>query len=569
MSDAISVECPQCHAKLKLKNRSAIGKRVPCPKCKKPFVVAAPPDDEDSNAFLSVAEPEADEFADLANEGDEPGQSEESERPTRRMKRPGKKGQKKSAPLNWQKPLLIGTSCLLLIGLLGGLGYVGLNFASFFGPKNKIDLAYLPPDSDIIVHLQVPAVWNAPLMQSLVGVPAAKPELDKLQQELGITVDDIQSVTFGRSGFFEHTVPDLTSGKAFQPAVPPQPGAGPAPVVVGSQKTQSITVLRLKKSVDPKDLQGRLKGRLVGPKNHDGRAPYYELDPNPNTHNPLAMHFAAPDVVVVGPAIDIILAIQRGAAVQRRADLDFIDATQPILIAFVPKQPSSFDPPQGSAAPAGRPGMSGAPGMPAMGGPPAGGSRLQELQRGKVKGVCLGVTIGADINWRMSMNCTTAEASSQIAAEMDKSLQETKTQFAQIKALMPPQVADLVQVADTVLNSIATKPSGTQIEVAGQIPGSIKSAIEKLASGGGMPLGFPMPFGSLFGGGANPFGGAAAPSDGPAGNLPADGPASLSGQNPFGGGEVTIPPTPPEETKPMRRSRDSARRATLQFVLHL
>src|SRR5437762_4442523 len=61
MSEAISVECPQCGAKLKLKNRNSVGKRVPCPKCKKPFMVKVPDADDDLE-FMNVSEPD-DEFA--------------------------------------------------------------------------------------------------------------------------------------------------------------------------------------------------------------------------------------------------------------------------------------------------------------------------------------------------------------------------------------------------------------------------------------------------------------------------------------------------------------------------
>jgi hypothetical protein len=39
MSGQISTRCPHCRKKFKLKNDSAIGKKVPCPQCKQPFVV--------------------------------------------------------------------------------------------------------------------------------------------------------------------------------------------------------------------------------------------------------------------------------------------------------------------------------------------------------------------------------------------------------------------------------------------------------------------------------------------------------------------------------------------------
>lgn len=39
MSDRITVRCPKCGAQLRLKNRKAVGKKVPCPKCERTFVV--------------------------------------------------------------------------------------------------------------------------------------------------------------------------------------------------------------------------------------------------------------------------------------------------------------------------------------------------------------------------------------------------------------------------------------------------------------------------------------------------------------------------------------------------
>ena len=52
MSSAISIQCPHCQATLKLKNRKAVGKKVPCPKCKQPFVVKPLPEAEDEDDFL-------------------------------------------------------------------------------------------------------------------------------------------------------------------------------------------------------------------------------------------------------------------------------------------------------------------------------------------------------------------------------------------------------------------------------------------------------------------------------------------------------------------------------------
>ncbi|RMF88212.1 MAG: hypothetical protein D6741_19515, partial [Planctomycetota bacterium] len=51
MAETVSIQCPHCDSTLKLRNRSAEGKRVKCPRCAKPFVVRIP-DADDEFAFL-------------------------------------------------------------------------------------------------------------------------------------------------------------------------------------------------------------------------------------------------------------------------------------------------------------------------------------------------------------------------------------------------------------------------------------------------------------------------------------------------------------------------------------
>ncbi|MEE3286388.1 MAG: hypothetical protein VX311_17540, partial [Planctomycetota bacterium] len=71
MPAPIEVHCPECQATLKLKNRDAVGRKVPCPKCKQPFVIELPADDElevidDFDDFDDFDEfGEADDFGDL------------------------------------------------------------------------------------------------------------------------------------------------------------------------------------------------------------------------------------------------------------------------------------------------------------------------------------------------------------------------------------------------------------------------------------------------------------------------------------------------------------------------
>ncbi len=51
MPQTHSVACPACGASLKVTKPSLIGKKVPCPSCKKPFVIQAP-----ANEYIPLAD---------------------------------------------------------------------------------------------------------------------------------------------------------------------------------------------------------------------------------------------------------------------------------------------------------------------------------------------------------------------------------------------------------------------------------------------------------------------------------------------------------------------------------
>ncbi len=176
MSEAITVFCPSCKASLKLKSRSAVGKRVPCPKCKKPFVVKAPAEAEDDDmAFLNASESDA---AMPVSEDDEEAEAAAAEARESSAQdsspRKKKKGKVKAAdPVNWLKTLLIGLSALAFVGLLAGGGMFAVSFIAGMS-KNKIDLSYLPPDAELVVHVRIDELLSSPFMRPVVAKPAFK-----------------------------------------------------------------------------------------------------------------------------------------------------------------------------------------------------------------------------------------------------------------------------------------------------------------------------------------------------------------------------------------------------------
>ncbi len=459
MSDAISVECPKCHAKLKLKSRSAVGKRVPCPKCKTPFVVAAPPAGDDLD-FMNVSEPEPDEFAMPAD--DEQSEEFAEAAPAMGRRSSSKKGSKKrnAAPVNWQRPVLVGGLIALVLGLLGGAGYFVYPLIAELLNGNKIDMAWLPPDSDMVVHARVADAFNSPFVKAVM--PAGKgPGIGNLKDVVGLDPSEIGSVTVGGSGFFEQmrrlaNFAPMAGFNGGAPAGPGNPGMGANAAPQGT--IEAITVLRMIQPIDSKQLQEKLKSTRTDA--YQGQTLIYF---GPPTAANQTCFLSGSKVVVMGAERDVKAAIDRGARGTRRADLDFIDATRHVLVVFAPKDPSAFD-------------SNGPPN-------PMGGQALANLQtamKGKLKGVCLGLTCGDSLDASMAFRCTTTDAAKEVSTEIDKALQDGKTKFNQLRSQLPPQFSDLVVTGDGILNSLKVQTRGTIAETTLQVPPSIKNLFDKL-----------------------------------------------------------------------------------------
>jgi hypothetical protein len=459
MSDAISVECPKCHAKLKLKSRSAVGKRVPCPKCKTPFVVAAPPEGEDLD-FMNVSEPEHDEFAMPADEE----QSDEfvGAAPAMGRRSSSKKNAKKrpSASTNWQKPVLLTGLVVLVVGLLGGGGYFVYPLIAELLNGNKIDMAWLPPDADVVVHARVADAMSSPFAKAVM--PGGNgPAVGNLKDALGFDASEVRSVTFGASGTMESMkrLGNLGPMGGFMPGAPGMRG-GPRDLGMpaGGLASESITVLRTVESLDTPKLQARIKFSHTG--DYQSRTLIYSDGP---VMAGQVCFLADSKTVVLGGEKNVKAAIDRGARSTRRADLDFIDATRHVAVVFAPKDPSAFD-------------SNGPPN-------PMGGQALANLEaatKGKLRTFCLGLNFGENLDISMAANCTTAEATKEVTAAVDKALQEGKTQFNQLRSMMPPQFSEVVIIGDGILNSIKTQTRGSVTETTAQVPASIKNLFDKL-----------------------------------------------------------------------------------------
>jgi hypothetical protein len=478
MADLISIRCPKCKAKLKLKNRSAIGKKVPCPKCKQPFVVKPLPKPEDEPDFLS----ELDSFDEDYGLPDEdyggpalppiPGRRTSSRQGSR----------KRSQSTNWQKPALIAGGSLLGVVVLVGLIWVSVSALSGSGNNerlNKLNLAYLPPDSELVVSVRIAEAWKSPILRSLVNKPGVLKSIDEIREKIGLEPTDIESVIVGASGLSERERKLRAQQK--NRVGGQQPRGLMSVLRPDLEGLTMIAVVRTSKAFDKQkfldyaEKEKKIPIEKIETATHRGETYYRIPSPGKSGAGFGGAFFPNDKTIVLGSEKDLKSAIERGSTVKVRPELDFIDLDQHVLFAFVPKDRSAFakrDP------------------MPLHNASEA-QQKLQEAMNKSLHGFSFGLTLTDGIDFQLQMDCTDSDRAGQInthlkevldesLAEGRRKIAETKKQFAGRKQATPPVWLELLEVAEAVIDSVRSEQSSTMVVVKAAVPASAGSTLAKI-----------------------------------------------------------------------------------------
>ncbi len=371
----ISVQCSHCGVKLKLKDTSKIGKTVPCPKCKKPFVVQAPAEDEFDFSFddtEAVAE-----TAPVA-----------APRSKAKSKKKGKSG-----PSGSKAGLFIGLGALALLVLTGvGLWAAGVfsrgepeavaqqpnstppaaahsgapttppahagapatppahggaaaatpatatamvpastpsgsasTAAATPAPASTtggaLSTAWLPDDCEVLVHVRVADILATPLLKNVLANPQVQQQLAQAVEQMGIAPADVESVTLGVPALTRGLIQGMNSGQSEQE-------------FTESIGRRAVAVVRTRRPIDAPALKLDQRGEAAS---HAGK-PYYRLAPPEDPGTLMAVAFVEPATVLLGQEPSVQEALSRGAGSGTHARFSFVDPTAQLLVVLAPHE---------------------------------------------------------------------------------------------------------------------------------------------------------------------------------------------------------------------------------------
>ena len=443
MSTPLAVSCPHCGAGLKLKNNSFVGKKVPCPKCKKPFVVEEPPEDE----FL-------------AGDDDDFGAMDEPEEPRPKSKSKGAKdtkGKKKKSKGGGFAPIamLVG-GVVLGLGLIGGIGYGVITLLSGMGSNSWVK--WLPEEIDAAIQVRVADSMNAPFFKPIMDHPTLSKLMNQppipmegganpaaaFIQGLNIQGKDIDTLTVG--------LIDSLQGD----------GNAGFPGAQGPQTPKKfVAVIRFKTAVDEAKLASA-PATVLAKEDYNGKAVYAVV----NSVDPkVLVHAVNSTTYLVGSDAELKAAIDGKGAAPASKRFAFADDKASFIYVAAPKDTAKLK----------------ALGISTFR-RTASGVQTENAKLEGVYGMSYGVTFGTDakVELRSSLLASMAKVSAeQDKKDVDQQRAALQAQMAQLDGagfnpFMPAaSMKKLLGHVDTMLGSAQATSSGSTASITMTLSGQI------------------------------------------------------------------------------------------------
>ncbi len=478
MAGRVSIQCPGCLAKLNLADDSKLGKKIKCPKCSDIFVAAVAEDDD---------------MEDLQDD-DAPAKSDGGrKRPAAVGKKGGKKG-KSSGGGGSNTPLIAGGAVAVVV-LIGA----GLFFAGVFGGGNKplpappmaevpaaapavvaaapvapaapaitatertLGLRWMPAGTELVVHVKIADLWQAPLLKKLVDMPEVTAVVERWKTNVGLAPTDIESVSIG-----------FADMQGIQTMAMSQMMGLPA-----SNAPKVLAVVRTKK---PMSLDEILKTAPDIQAAEHGSKKF--LQPTGGIANDGGGWLADSTTLILAPLDQLKAAMDRGeSTTPARKELLFADAAPHVVLLFAPKDLKSLT--QGAPIPP----MSTAPNVDAM------GKALSE----SLTAFSLGITLRGGFDLQTSLLLKDTDSAGKVKVGFDEGIVEGRKQFDAMKMTAPPLLAEL---GEMLLANLKIDVQGQIVKVSTGLPDSAQQKLVEdlppvmamMALAGGMNFGGGNPF---------------------------------------------------------------------------
>ena len=281
------------------------------------------------------------------------------------------------------------------------------------GTSGKVDVSYLPADSEVVVRVDIERLLGGPIGQ-LLTIPQVSEQVAQMSGNFGLTPNDIQSVTVGVGGISD----------AIERDAEPKP-----------EELPGIAVIRTKVTIEASKLQSLIpRSKMVSA----GSISYIQAPANP----PVAIWVANSNTVVVG-AEAWVKQVSSSNSSATAIDQALFDGTSALQVVFSPKNPdrifASLN--QDKLPP----------------GPPASMEMIKTFLA-NAKGASIGFNFTNDIGFSMAARCKDSSGAQQMVTALNAAQEESKAM--QEGQELPPFLAPLANIQKAMEESLKIEADG-------------------------------------------------------------------------------------------------------------
>jgi hypothetical protein len=429
MNQKLTIPCPHCGADLAVPSAGYLGSTVSCPQCMNTFVVEDPADQPaDSlsiNSDTLLDDDHLDAPLDAVNT------------PTTRPAFPFAINTPLDAGAAPQAGMQVGSrptrrsrgKIWMLIGAIAVVAVV----AFFLVPRLKppaatgttfIDLAYMPDDTEMYLHIRVNELLDSPLATTLINShPFAKLLLDGLGSLTSVAAEDLESISLGVSEF---------SASIQNPR--------PLPL----REVDFTFLLRFTRLVNVNELVNSLLAEAPGYKN-PRKTIHQGLDLYVDSGSPgLAVCVLNDRTFLFGVEHSVRSGVSRGGKSRASSTFSFMDSGEQIQIGFVPRTSYSLDIAIAAIAP-----LQTEPFQKAF-----------DKVRGNLTGVALGISIDRRVNVSTRGKFIGKESATRYASGMNRGYEILKNQTKDLILVAKGHQAQAMQIRMEMLGDIKANSDG-------------------------------------------------------------------------------------------------------------
>lgn len=280
-----------------------------------------------------------------------------------------------------------------------------------------IDLAYIPTNAALLVHVKVREIWQSPLVRQYADEDSVTQALAQIKQMTGLGPADIETITAGTTDIMDEIM------------------AGPAAAATGTADDDLVVVVRTRLPFDTSLLKALPMFESASHAGNDYFKPTQASVDAGDDLPSIAKVDSKTVVLAMEPALK--MAIDQGADFTARPEFGFLDTSRQIVIGYVPPDPAALTAglPDPAQAPSGSPSL----------------DKLVAAARGNVVGLSFGLGVSDSIELAFSFQCSDQAVSDAVNTAFAGLLDEGKGMLDLAKAALPPQVGGL---ADSLLRSV-------------------------------------------------------------------------------------------------------------------